>query len=87
MSPDTVIVTLRNSSGTFETDYELSAHSPVEQLSQLLLEGLVQQNPALFGKWKGLSFLFEGYRLQDQDTLSDLGIWDGKILTIEEAQV
>ena len=84
MSPDYVVVTLRTASGSFESDYELPANLPVERLSQLLLVGLAQQSPRLFGGWKDLFFRREGRLLRAQDTLSALGVWDGSVLTIGE---
>lgn len=84
MMPDSVIVTLRTASGSFEADYELPANVPVERLAQLLLEGLAEQAPKRFGGWKGLRLHFEGRPLADGDTLSAQGIWDGSILTMEE---
>lgn len=84
MTPESVIVTLRTPSGGFEGDYELPANLPAEQLSQLLLESLAQQQPRLFGAWKGLGLAWNGQELGEGDTLSALGIWDGSILTVEE---
>ena len=84
MTPESFIVTLRTPTGGFEGDYELPADLPVERLSQLLLESLVQQQPRRFGSWKGLSLAWNGQKLRDGDTLSARGIWDGSILTIEE---
>ena len=84
MTPESFIVTLRTSSGGFEVDYELPANLPAERLSQLLLEGLAQQEPRRFGSWKELGLAWNGQKLRDGDTLSARGIWDGSILTIEE---
>lgn len=84
MTPESFIVTLRTPTGDFEGDYELPADLPVERLSQLLLEGLAQQEPRRFGSWKGLGLAWNGQKLGDGDTLSARGIWDGSILTIEE---
>lgn len=86
MTPKTSIVTLRTIAGNFETDYELSAHLPVGQLAPLVCESLAKQEPRRFGSWKGLCFCRDGHPLPDTDTLSDLGIWDGSILSIEEAK-
>ena len=84
MTPESFIVTLRTPTGGFEGDYELPADLPVERLSQLLLEGLAQQESRRFGSWKGLGLAWNGQKLGDGDTLSARGIWDGSILTIEE---
>lgn len=84
MTPESFIVTLRTPTGGFEGDYELPADLPVERLSQLLLEGLAQQEPRRFGSWKGLGLAWNGQKLEDGDTLSARGTWDGSILTIEE---
>lgn len=84
MTPESFIVTLRTPTGGFEGDYELPADLSVERLSQLLLEGLAQQEPRRFGSWKGLGLAWNGQKLGDGDTLSARGIWDGSILTIEE---
>ena len=84
MTTESFIVTLRTPTGGFEGDYELPADLPVERLSQLLLEGLAQQEPRRFGSWKGLGLAWNGQKLGDGDTLSARGIWDGSILTIEE---
>ena len=84
MTPESVIVTLRTPTGSFEGDYELPAQLPGARLSQLLLESLAQQEPRRFGAWKGLALACGGQKLGNDDTLSDRGIWDGSILTIEE---
>lgn len=84
MGPEYAIVTLRTSSGGFEADFELPANLPAERLSQLLLESLAQQAPRRFGSWKGLGLRSGGQKLEDSDTLSARGIWDGSIVTIEE---
>lgn len=84
MTPQSVIITLRTPSGSFEGDYELPANLPAERLSQLLLDSLAQQEPRRFGSWKGLGLAWNGQKLGDDDTLSARGIWDGSILTIEE---
>ena len=86
MTPKTSIVTLRTTAGDFETDYELSAHLPLGQLAPLVCESLAKQEPRRFARWKGLCFCRDGYPLPDSDTLSDLGIWDGGILNIEEGK-
>lgn len=84
MTPEFVIVTIRTLSGGFEGDYELPANLPAERLSQLLLESLAHQDPRRFGSWKRLCMVCGGWRLEDSDTLSARGIWDGGILMIEE---
>ena len=84
MVPNQVIVTLQTDSGSFCGDYELPARMKTEKLGRQLLEVLKQQYVNRFGNWENLQFVWNGSKLNDTDTLSEQGIWDGSILTIRE---
>ena len=80
-----VLITVCIADGAVCADYRLPAGVAVGKLLPLLRDILAQQYPTVCGSWTRLRLYASGYPLNEEKTLADHGIWDGRILEAQEA--
>ncbi len=80
-----VLITVCTMDGTVCGDYRLPSGVAVGKLLPLLRDVLAQQSPAVCGPWTKIQLCASGYPLNEEKTLADHGIWDGRILVVQEA--
>lgn len=83
---DKVIVTIVETVKGWEMDIEISSRIAMKELEPLLLEMLQNKYPSLFHGWKSISIFYKGYIIKPEETLEELGIWDGSRLEIKEGK-
>lgn len=80
-----VLITIRTMDGAVCADYRLPAETAVGKLLPLLRDVLAQQYPAVCNGWAKIRLYASGYPLNEEKSLADHGIWDGRELVVQEA--
>ena len=80
-----VIVTVKVAGTGVQYDMELPADIPLKDLSPKLLVALKGLEGKLFLGVERIKVMFdaEGRYLKEKETLVDVGIWDGSMITVE----
>lgn len=81
---DKVMVTIVEQKSGWEMDAEISSKVLIREIEPVLRACIENKNYNLFGKWNKVGILYKGYKLRPEETLEELGIWDGSILHIKE---
>lgn len=81
---ESAIVTIRNTSGSFEKDMELPTNLAVRALSARLLEVLHAMDDTIFGSFNDLVLMSDGCVLDPEKNLDELCIWDGSVITVRQ---
>lgn len=83
---DKVIVTIAETVKGWEMDFEISSRIAMKELEPFLLEMLRNKCPSVFHSWETFSIFYKGYIIKPEETLEELGIWDGSRLEIKEGK-
>lgn len=84
MTVERVLVTVCFPPDAAAPDFELPAFLPMKELCPKLLETLRAMNPPKYAGVRGISMIWNGSLLENEDTLASQGAWDGSILEIKE---
>ncbi len=84
MKVESVLVTVMLADTGEELDMELPAFLPAGELSRRLLETLRGYRPGRYEGAEGLSLVWRGRRLGEDDSLASVGIWDGSRIKAEK---
>ena len=82
--PETFIVTIADTKGRFEIDLEIPSVLPFSSFKPKLLEILKTIDGQIFGGWKDYKLIFNRRPFKDNDTMANLGAFDGSKLTVEQ---
>jgi len=85
--PETFIVTVMDTSGRFETDLEIPSRLPFIAFKAKLLEILKMMDSHAFGGWPDYYLRFKSQMLSDNDTLANVGAFDGSRLVAERVRL
>jgi hypothetical protein len=81
--PEYFIVTVTDANGRFETDLEIPSRLPFSAFKDKLLEILKMMGGRAFQGWSDYRLCFRNSALRNGDTLADIGVFDGSLLSAE----
>ena len=79
---DAYIVTVANETGTFEADLEIPSQIQSGQWKDKILAILRMLDGNQFHGWSGCAVIFKGRPLSDNETMAQIGAFEGSRLTI-----
>ena len=82
--PDTVTATVTNDERTFHDDMELPSGMPVSELSRQIMLILKDIHEDIFSGWAACRLEYRGRILNADDTLLNVGAFDGSIIVVRQ---
>ena len=83
-TPDTVIITISYIIKKISVDVELPAVLPVKVLRGKILDVMKSVYGGIFSQWSSCILISGNRVLHDDETLSDVGIYDGGYIYVDE---